>query len=169
MEQGADDPYQYGETPLTELEKIARRAEVGKGDVVYDLGCGTGRTSFFLNAVFGCKVQGIEIIPHFVERAEEIKGRIGNEDVNFTCADMLETDFRTATVVYFFGTCSKDEFVMALLDQMKLNLRPGARVITISYPLNEVGESSFILKEEIPVRFNWGASTAFLQVYQPLE
>ncbi len=167
MKQGAEDPYQYGETPLTELERIARAAEVGRNDVVYDLGCGTGRTSFFLNAVFGCKVQGIEIIPHFFERADAIKARAGNEDVSFICTDMLETDFAAATVVYFFGTCSEDDFVKALIERMKLSLQPGARVITISYPLNEFGGSSFVLQEEIPTKFNWGTSTAFLQVYQP--
>jgi len=167
IKQGADDPYQFGETPLTELEKIARLAEVGKGDVVYDLGCGTGRTSFFLNAVFGCRVEGVEIIPYFVERAEDIKRRVGNDDVNFTCSDMLETDFYKATVVYFYGTCAEDDFVKALIERLKLNLQPGARVITISYPLKEFGESSFVLKEEVPIRFNWGASTAYLQVYQP--
>src|SRR6188768_1089931 len=53
LEQGAQDVYTYGETPLTTLDMIARECRLSPKDVVFDLGCGRGRACFWLNAFIG--------------------------------------------------------------------------------------------------------------------
>ena len=78
---GEKDVYAYGETPLTTLDYIAKECRLSSKDVVFELGCGRGRTCFWLNQFIGCKVVGIEIIPEFVERAERITRKLNVKNV----------------------------------------------------------------------------------------
>ncbi len=41
------------------MDVIARECGIQKEDVVFELGCGRGRTCFWLNTFIGCKVVGI--------------------------------------------------------------------------------------------------------------
>ena len=65
--------YAYGETPLTSLEKIARSAKLTDRDVVLELGCGRGRTCFWLRSFIGCKVIGVDFIGTFIDKANQVK------------------------------------------------------------------------------------------------
>ncbi len=63
------------ETPLTSLEVIARECQLSVRDVVFELGCGRGRTCFWLNQFIGCAVIGIDYVPAFIEKALKVKRR----------------------------------------------------------------------------------------------
>src|ERR1700722_13009935 len=60
---GEKNIYAYGETPLTTLEFISDECHITSNDTVFELGCGRGRTCFWLNSFIHCKVVGIDIVP----------------------------------------------------------------------------------------------------------
>lgn len=161
---GEKDVYTYGETPLTTLETIAKQCQISAKDTVFELGCGRGRTSFWLNAFIGCKVVGIEHIPEFVANANAIKTKFHVTDVEFLQQDMLSVDYTGATVIYLYGSTLDDIFIKKLIARFQ-NLSPGTKIITISYPLSDyTGLSSFEMMKCFPVQFPWGEADVYLQI-----
>lgn len=63
LQKGERDVYTYGETPLTTMDTIARTCGLAAKDVVFEMGCGRGRTCFWLNQFIGCRVIGIDYVP----------------------------------------------------------------------------------------------------------
>lgn len=164
QKRGEVDVYAYGETPLTTLDLIAKECALTSEDRVYELGCGRGRTCFWLEAFLGCQVVGIEFIPDFVERAHRIQRKIPNSRVLFRVQDMLESDLSDATVIYLYGTCYDDAFLHKLTTKFK-QLKSGTRIISVSYPLNEFsGDDSFEVMKRFPALFTWGEGDVYYQV-----
>lgn len=161
---GEVDVHTYGETPLTTLETILARAKITAGDTVYELGCGRGRSCFWLYAFIHCRVVGIEYNPLFVRKAVAVVEACKLEGITFRCEDMLETDYSQATVVYLYGTCLDELFLEQLTERLK-TLPDGARVITVSYPLQDYCQDPLfeqIACWELP--FTWGSADVYLQV-----
>lgn len=164
MQKGAEDVYAYGETPLTTLDKISQKCRLTKKDVVFELGCGRGRTCFWLNCLIGCKVIGIEQIPVFVEKAEAVRKRFHLDGMEFRQADILESSLNSATVIYLYGTCFEEEFIQALINKIKI-LPSGTKIITISYSLTEYSsEGIFEVLSRFPGEFTWGTADVYLQI-----
>lgn len=165
MEKGEKDVYAYGETPLTSLDKIAKTCDIKKLDVVYELGCGRGRTCFWLNSFIGCKVIGVEYIPAFIQKAEDIKKRWNVAGVSFKQEDFLNTDLSDATVIYLFGTCLDEGSIRHLAERI-MNLSQEIKIITVSYALNEFLDfPAFRLIKQFPASFPWGTTDVYLQTY----
>lgn len=161
-ERGEEDVYAYGETPLTTLDYIVRECGVSDKDTVFELGCGRGRTCFWLNKFIGCKVVGIEVIPEFVECANKIKNRYRIDGVSFRNEDMAATDLNGATCIYLYGTCLEDQFIKKLIQKLSL-LPAGTKIITISYPLTDYG-AQFEVMKCFPAQFTWGRGDVYLQI-----
>lgn len=160
---GVDDPHLYGETPLTTLQFIAEQCGWKPTDNLYELGCGRGRTCLWLRAFVGCRVIGIEIIPEFVRHAQRIKERYGIEGLNFQQADFTQVDYRDATAIYLYGTCLDDKSIKQLV-RVFARLRKGAKVVTVSYTLNDYTEKDlFVVVKKFPVRYPWGTADVYLQ------
>lgn len=163
-QQGADDIYTYGETPLTTLEQIASRAKLSSNDLVFDLGCGPGRTSFWLRTFIGCEVIGIEQIPTFVWRAQVIQQVCQLDKIEFRLQDMHETDYTGATAIYLYGTCFDEVFLAPLIERFRA-LERGTKIITVSYSLNEMTSNPcFEIIECFPARYTWGEANVYLQI-----
>lgn len=161
---GESDIYAYGETPLATLEKIAEECRIKKNDYVFELGCGRGRTCFWLNSFIGCKVIGIEMIPEFVERANLIRKKLKMDNVAFQCMDMCDADFQGATVCYLYGTCL-DEATIHTLIQKFAKLPAGTKIITISYPLTDfTDDNNFEVMKCFTSSFPWGDTEVYLNV-----
>lgn len=61
---------------------------------VLDIGSGLGGPSRYLAATFGCRVQGIDLSPSFVDVATDLAERAGLADkVSYTAADALDLPF----------------------------------------------------------------------------
>lgn len=164
MNRGAKDVHAYGETPLTTLEKIVKECGIGKNDVVYELGSGRGRTCFWLNGVVGCRVVGIEYVPEFVERANLIKNRLGISGLEFRLEDMLKSDLSGATAIYLYGTCLDDASINKLCTVFS-KLKPGTKIITVSYPLTDYShKANFEVMKCFTVPFTWGEGDVYLQI-----
>ena len=164
QERGEKNIYTYGETPLTTLEVIARECGIGAEDVVCELGSGRGRGCFWLNSFIGCPVIGIEFVPTFVAIAQNVKCRYMVKEVKFLCQDILEANFRGATVVYFYGTSSETPFIQKLIDKLK-KMPVGTKIITVSYPLTSYMDTPvFELIKSFQAQFTWGKTAVYLQV-----
>ena len=157
--EGAEDIYTYGETPLTVLHEIADECGISKNDTVFELGCGRGLGMFWLNHYIGCKVVGVEKIPLFVRLGMQLIKKLNMKDVSFRNENMLNTDYSGATVLYFYGTGFEDSFIERLTKKIQ-NLPKDTKIITVSYPMSS---PAFQLSKQFDVKFNWGTSTIYLQ------
>jgi len=162
LEMGEKDIYTYGETPLTTLDLIADQCEIAASDMVYELGCGRGRTVFWLGTWIGCHAVGIDRIPLFIEKAKRIKKRLALSHIEFFQGDILEFNLKKASVIYFYGTCSDDSFIKRLVDHFS-SLKTGTRIITVSYPITDYSDD-FVLLKSFPGKFTWGSATVYLQI-----
>jgi SAM-dependent methyltransferase len=147
--------FPYGETPLLTLKTIIDRCRLGPDDTVVELGCGRGRSVFFLRHYAGCTVKGVEWVPEFVRRAQDVACRFQIDRVSFTCQDMLKTDVKEATFVYLYGTCLDDAAIEKI---QALQFKPGAKIATVSYPLE-----GFKLLDQFTASFPWGEGEVFIQ------
>lgn len=164
IKQKDDDIYTYGETPLTTLQKISKECRLERSDTVLELGCGRGRTCFWLNAFIGCKVVGVDHVPDFIGRANLAKEKFDFQDVEFRCSDLLTTSYGGASAVYLYGTCYSPEFIQQLADHLEM-LPKGAKVITVSYALTEFApKAPFEVMRRFTARFTWGEADVFLQI-----
>lgn len=164
MKKGADDVYAYGETPLTSLEIIAKECGLNEKDCVYELGCGRGRTCFWLHSFIGCSVVGIEYVPEFVERAEQVKNRLGISNLEFRLEDMTKADLSGATVCYLYGSCLDDQTIHTLVKHFA-KLPAGTKIITVSYPLTDYAKGdTFEVMKRFTVPYTWGNADVFLHV-----
>lgn len=164
MKKGADDIYAYGETPLTSLELIVKECGLSNKDCVFELGCGRGRTCFWLHSFVGCSVVGIEYVPEFVERAEKVTKRLGIANVEFRCTDMAKADLSGATACYLYGTCLDEKTINALISHFA-KLPSGTKIITVSYPLTDYADTdAFEVMKRFTVPYTWGNADVFLHI-----
>lgn len=158
QQQGAKDPYTYGETPLTTLEYIAKAAKITPKDHVLEMGCGRGTCVFWLRCIIGCKATGVDLVPTFIEKAQEIK----LNGVEFRLEDILHTNLNNITVVYFYGTSSTNPFIKALIKKLA-TLPKGSRIITVSYPLTPYTKKKlFAITHKLPAKFTWGYTDVYI-------
>jgi hypothetical protein len=163
LRRGEANIYAYGETPLTTLEQIVKEAGIGAEDTVFELGSGRGRPCFWLRCFVGCNVIGIEFVPDFVAKANEVRQRFKLSGIDFRHQDMLKADLSGASVVYLYGTCMEDLEIHKLIDQLE-KLPEGTKIITVSYPLTDFTDKEFLVVERIfPAKFTWGMADVYLQ------
>lgn len=163
-QKGEKEIYTYGETPLTTLELIARNCEITAQDVVFELGCGRGRTCFWLNQWIGCSVVGIDYVPIFIEKAQCIKERFHIQNASFRLEDIFQTDLKGATVVYLYGTCYSAANIDLLIERFS-KLPKGTKIITVSYSLTEFQpKAPFKIIKQFSAAFTWGQTDVYLQI-----
>jgi SAM-dependent methyltransferase len=167
------DIYQYGETPLLTIEKIAKRAHITERDHVFELGSGRGRCAFWLAHFRACSVTAIEQIPDFVDFSRKLVGENSflSGKLHFIGGDFLSMDLSRATAIYLYGTKMTNTQIESLIFNLA-KVRPGTTIITVSYSLNEIiaeSKNHGLLKEYFPIiaqfegEFLWGKATVFIQ------
>jgi len=153
----------YGETFFTTLEAIANAVQLGKDDVIYDLGCGRGRSVFWFNAMYGCRSIGVEINPVFVTQAQKIQSKVGMNNVTFLLANVMDIDYGDATVIYLYGTAFNDVAITRLVKRFK-TLKTGTRVVSVSYALNAYAdEPLFEMEQKLVGKYLWGSTEIYIQ------
>ena len=81
------------------METIARTCGLTAQDVVLEMGCGRGRTCFWLNEFIGCRVIGIDYVPAFIEKAQKVKERFHVKTVEFRLEDLFQADLKGVSVI----------------------------------------------------------------------
>jgi SAM-dependent methyltransferase len=164
IQTGSSNLYTYGETPLTTLDRIARTCGLTDRDLVVELGCGRGRTCFWLNQFIGCSVIGIEYVPDFVEKARMVQKKHHASGIEFRLEDLFQADLDGATAVYLYGTCYSAEEIDRLIERFS-RLPEGTKIITVSYALTDFQPlAPFLLVKQFPAPFTWGTAIVSLQI-----
>ncbi len=111
-------------------------ANVGKDDVVYDLGSGDGRIVIAAVRDFGARrAVGIEIDPELIRESRENAHKAGVTDrVEFIQGDLFTNDFRQASVVTLFLGHKPN---IRLRPKMFSILKPGTRIVSHQFGMGE--------------------------------
>ena len=125
----------FAGTPQTVVNRMLELAQVGKDDIVYDLGSGDGRVPITAAKKFGARGIGVEIDPELIKKANEnAKNSRVTDKVKFLQQDIFKSDFRDATVV-FLALVEKDG--IKLRPQLFKQLKPGTRVVAFQHHLGD--------------------------------
>ncbi|MDE3046273.1 MAG: hypothetical protein KGJ02_06480 [Verrucomicrobiota bacterium] len=149
---GEGEVHAYGETPLTTFQTLATAAKLQSDDHYVELGSGRGKTCLWAAYFVGCSVEGIEWIP-LLATLSQLFARLFRLPAHFHCQSIADADLSKASVVYLYTLDHAPELLAPLR-----SLRPGARLITISEPIE-----GFELLETVPVHFPWGETDAYIQ------
>jgi SAM-dependent methyltransferase len=116
-------------------DAMLRLAAVTPTDIVYDLGSGDGRIVVLAAQKYGARSVGVEIDPNLValSRAIAREGGVAGS-ATFVEGDFFTTDLSPATVVTLFLSASVNRRLEA---KLKRELRPGARIVALQFPIGD--------------------------------
>jgi SAM-dependent methyltransferase len=125
----------FDPSPRHVVDLMLKLAEVRKGDVVYDLGCGDGRIVIAAAQRFGARGVGIDIDPQRIKESLENARTAGVLDrVTFRNEDLFEADIAHATVVTLFLW---PEVNLKLRPKLWRDLKPGTRVVSYYWDMGD--------------------------------
>jgi ribosomal protein L11 methylase PrmA len=133
--QNREPDVRFVPTPDNVVEAMLKLANVQKTDVVYDLGCGDGRTVIRAADQFGARAVGIDIDPQRIKESQENARIAGVADrVAFRNEDLFEADISEATVVTLYLL---HELNMKLRPKLWKDLKPGTRVVSHAFSMED--------------------------------
>ena len=110
-------------------------AQVGKDDVVYDLGSGDGRLVITAAKKYGAKGVGVDIDPERISEAKANAEKAGVQSlVEFRQQDALTVDVSPATVVTLYLLSSSN---MKLRPILTKQLRAGSRIVSHQFSMGD--------------------------------
>lgn len=148
----------YGETPLSVFEIIGNKVGLKAKDTFVDLGAGRGRGVFFMHRRFGCKAVGIERVPVFVNKANDLKRKFEIVGVDFCEKDLATLPSLKGTVFYAAWTCFSSELIEAMTRLFE-RLPKGAKVVTAS---EQVPSPRCKLVDSFTAPFAWGEGEIYV-------
>ena len=108
----------YVQTPQDVVERMLQIAQVGRNDVVYDLGCGDGRLVITAARKYGARGVGVDFDMNRVKESQANAEKAGVEAlVEFRQQDALTVDVSPATVVTLYLLTSSNLQAAANPDQ----------------------------------------------------
>ena len=115
-------------TPHEVVDDMLRLANVGKDDILYDLGSGDGRIAIAAAKKFGIRAVGIDIDPERIREANDNARKAGvSHLVQFRQEDLFKADFREATVVTLYLL---PDLNVKLRPRLWDELKPGTRIVS---------------------------------------
>lgn len=125
----------YVPTPQDVVERMLTLADVKKGDVVYDLGCGDGRIPITAARKYGARGVGVDIDPQRIAEANANAKAAGVEHlVTFKLQDAMTTDVSEASVVTLYLLSASNLKLRPILTRQ---LKPGARIVAHSFGMGD--------------------------------
>jgi tRNA A58 N-methylase Trm61 len=118
-------------SPSTVVEYMLKLAGLKSGEVLFDMGCGDGRTVIMAAKTFGARGVGIELREDLAKKAMGQIHESGLDDrVTILNDDMFNVNLTAADVVYLYLTTSANEKIKPKLE---CDLKKGARVVSHDY------------------------------------
>ncbi len=115
-------------TPRDVVAKMLELADVKKGDVVYDLGCGDGRLVIAACKRFGARGLGVDLDPRLIARAQAEAQWQGVADrARFEDRNIFDVDLTPATVVLLYLSVEMNQ---KLRPRLLAELSPGSRIVS---------------------------------------
>jgi len=125
----------YVGTPYDLASRMLQMAQVKKGDVVYDLGCGDGRMLVLAAKKYGCRAVGFDIDPERVnESLANVRRNQVENLVKIVQADIFTVDLRKANVLPLYLLPEMNIKLLPQLDKLK----KGSRIVTHDYDLDGI-------------------------------
>lgn len=125
----------YVPTPTDVAERMLALAQVGKNDVVYDLGCGDGRLVIAAAQRYGARGVGVDIDPDRIAESRANAKAAGVENlVSFQLQDAMTVDVSQATVITLYLLSSSNLKLRPLLTRQ---LKPGARIVSHAFSMGD--------------------------------
>ena len=124
----------YVPTKPAVVEGMLRLANLKKGDILYDLGCGDGRIVVSAAKNYGVTAVGYDIDPERIAEANANAKAAGVTDkVKFVNANLFDTDLTKATVItmYLLPTVNME------LRPKILKLKPGTRIVSHAFDMGD--------------------------------
>ena len=155
----------YGFTPLFTAKRILRSvahllSRPMKSCHFLDLGCGDGRFVFLSGLVYRMQATGIERNPRFLNKCQLLGYALATKKVTFLDQDFLEGSFVHYDIIYLAWTTFSDETVLLLTSKLGEEVKSGAVVVTLSFPIDDV---SFVIQHSQTLQMSWGHSQVFYQ------
>lgn len=125
----------YVPTAEKVVDAMLDLGEVGRNDVLYDLGCGDGRIVVAAALKRKARGVGVDMDPARIADAMEYAGNTGVEfSVEFIEGDLLEVDIEEATVVTLYLL---DEVNVLIRPRLLDELRPGTRIVSHAFDMGD--------------------------------
>jgi len=133
-------------------DEMLKLANVGRDDVVYDLGCGDGRLVITAVKKFGAKRGvGVDIDPQLIKESSENAREAGVADrVKFIEQDLFKSDISEATVVLLYLL---PELNLRLRPKLWAELRPGTRIVSNAFDMGDWKYEKVAFVGENPIYF----------------
>src|SRR3954452_24685060 len=120
-------------TPQEVVDKMLELANVGKDDILYDLGSGDGRIPVTAAKRFGIRAVGIDIAPERIPEANAHAKKNGVTDrVQFRQENLFNANFGEATVVTLYLL---PELNVKLRPRLLAELKPGTRIVSHQFDM----------------------------------
>jgi SAM-dependent methyltransferase len=125
----------YVPTPNEVVAQMLKMANVGKDDILYDLGCGDGRIVITAAEKFGARGVGVDLNPVRIaeSKANAEKAKV-TDRVQFLNKDLFETSFKDASVLTLYLLPSVN---LKLRPKILRELKPGTRVVSHDFTMGE--------------------------------
>jgi SAM-dependent methyltransferase len=121
-------------SPPEVVAVMLQAAEVGPGDLVYDLGCGEGEI-LIAAARRGARGVGVDLDPERIRNARRNAAAAGVADrLTFIEQDLFKTDVRPATVVTLYLLPELNE---RLRPKLLAELRPGTPIVSHDFSMGD--------------------------------
>jgi ubiquinone/menaquinone biosynthesis C-methylase UbiE len=122
-------------SPEQVVEAMLKIADVKKGDVVYDLGCGDGRIVIAAAKKYGVRGVGIDHNPDLIADAKEAAKAAGVESlVKFERNDLFDADIHEASVVMIYLLPNIN---LKLRPKLLKELKPGTRIVSHEFGIGD--------------------------------
>lgn len=149
----------YGETPLMTALWAFRRAGLGAGSRLVDLGAGRGRVLIAARWL-GAEAVGVELIASHVESVTKWLVPAG---ITLVQGDAAQADLSGATHVFTNWLALTPETKAKLVERFR-TCAPGTRFITVAHPIEAEG---FVRCSRHRLLFTWGFEFVWIHEYRP--
>ncbi len=125
----------YVPTPQNVVDGMLELADVKKGEVVYDLGCGDGRIVITAAKKFGATGIGVDLNPERIKEANANAVEANVEDkVKFYEGNLFDFDFSKADVLTLYLL---PDVNLTLKPKIQEEMKPGSRVVSHAFSMGD--------------------------------
>jgi len=123
----------YVSSPEETIRKMLDMAQLRRGEVLYDLGCGDGRIVVIATRDYQAKAFGVEIEEGIATAAQQQLKKFNLEEkARIIHGNLFEIDLSEADVVVLYLSLSGNE---KLKPKLERELRPNSRIVSLDIPI----------------------------------